>query len=330
VNYCPHTDVFTVAAAPLCSVGFHTNFLGTSCAICPGNNANTKSFSNTCSLHGQCTYSTCSTTLARCICNPPYVGAACQWNPNTDHFTLVTITNKAFTVSLNDVNETSGNVVYSVPSNFVANTDVGGSVIVAAYTNTNKVFVNPFTAPPATTNATSIGWRFEVTCPDNTYDSSTFGNSVGVVIPVDPTQINQFDLALSELYYYDVTISSWQLATKYCASSQTYYDVDFALRTISTTFCRPGQYNIFIAPPPPLGANTGHSFNPFPAPTIVSGAFPTTGLTGSNPIPPPLPVFTAVVADPSPHREVIVDPFNSSSLISYSSILIALLLIVFF
>ena len=330
-NYCPHTDFFTVNSAPICSAGYHTNYFSTSCAICPGNNVFTKVFGNSCNLRGECTYSTCVTSAARCICDAPYLGAACQWDPTSDSFTQVGIDNTAFTVSLDDVQETSGSVEFTVPSNFVASRDVGGNVFVAAYTASNSVFIDPSVLPPTDTTATPIGWRFEVDCPDNTYETTTFALPVSVVIPVDGT-LTQFELALSDIYYYDVTISAWREASRYCSSSAYSYVVDFPSGTISTSFCRPGQYNIFIAPPPALPANTGHSLNPHPSDSVLGAVKPTTGVTGNNPIPPPLPVFTNTNGDPSPVQKFVDEKFddNSSSLLSFSPLLVAVLLIFFF
>jgi len=334
-NYCPHTDIITVSAAPICSVGYHTNYYSSSCAICPGNNVYTKVFSNTCSLRGECTYSSCSTSAARCVCDSPYVGAACQWDPSVDSFTQVAITNTAVTVDLDDVQDTSDSVEFDIPSNFVASKDVGGEIILASFTTANSVFIDPFGSPPDSTTATPIGWRFEVDCPDNTYDTTTFNSAVSVVIPVDG-YMSQYELALSDIYYYDVSISAWRTASSYCSSSQYSYEVDFTDNTISTTFCRPGQYNIFIAPPPPLPANTGNSLNPHPADSILSGNRDTTGVTGFNPIPPPLPVFTNTAGDPSPAQKFLdnhlVDymAVASASMMSLSPLLIAVLLILFF
>jgi len=113
--------------------------------------------------------------------------------------------------------------------------------------------------------------------------------------------------------------NQWQNASIYCASNQVYYDVDFSTNTITANFCRPGQYNIFIAPPPPLPANTGNSLNPFPSNSILSGINPTTGVTGSNPIPPPLPVFTVTAGAVSPGQLLV----NDASLLSVSYLLIA-------
>jgi len=329
VNYCTYTDYFTVNRAPICSLGYTPNYFGTSCAICPGNNIYTKVFSNACNKQGTCTFSSCTTTAARCICKSPYVGAACQWNPTKESITQITINNKAFKTTLNDVAETIGDVVFVVPSNFVASSDVGGEIIIAAYNSTIPVFQNPFYRPPGSTSATDVGWRFEVDCPDNTYADTTFASPVGVFIPFNPYYINQFDLALSDLYYYDITLSSWQLASTYCSSSQSYYDIDFNNNTVATVFCRPGQYNIFIAPPPPLPANTGNSLNPFPAPGVISGTTPTTGVTGFNPIPPPLPVFTNTQGNLSPAQKFVDYHFGSSSILSYSTLLIAMLIFLF-
>lgn len=284
-QYCPFVESFTVVPGPDCLLGFNTNILGTLCAICPGN-FNTGclvDLANTCNFNGACDYSHCNDQVARCVCDSGFVGSSCQFDGSVafESNTLDT----GFSVTYSGLQFASGDVVLTAPSGLIASEAQVGTAYSALYDAANPFpgAVDPTANPPANTFYTGFSFLFETVCFDNTPIDEVFANdnAVQVFMPINLEFLDEDALPRLFLYYWDANVCAWVDALTLCSEDNQIQDTDFHADTVTTVFCRPGQYALFEVGVVIPETNTGHSNNPNPDQDLLSAdAYSTTGQTG--------------------------------------------------
>ena len=294
-GYCPHVDTVNVAAVLLCSEGFVPNIRSSECVPCPGSVFGS---SVECSGEGTCSYSKCFEDQAVCFCFFPFIGSACQFDTqdNNGLFDHEELNDRRFRMSLNNLRGTSDTVKFLAPGNLINETLQPGRAIVAGYYPDNLLFgaINPNVNPPANSVFSGIGWYWENSCFENALITDDFLTApVSVRLPIVPTAFTDLEILQVELRLWDAEQGEWIRSIDVCqqAGFDTTLFVDFYEMTITTGFCRPGQYALFVVPNSAPVPNTGNTNPPFPTLDQHSGTSPGTGRTGWQPAPPlPLPV----------------------------------------
>jgi len=332
-QYCPLVDQFTVIAGPDCLLGFNTNILGTLCAICPGN-FNTGclvDLANTCNFNGDCDYSHCNDQVARCVCDSGFEGSSCQFDGSVA-FEKNALDSSSFTITYSGLQFASRDVVLTAPGNLIAAASQVGNAFSALYDASNPFpgAVDPTANPPANTFYTGFSFLFETVCFDNAPIEETFANdnAVQVFMPINLDFLDEDALPRLFLYYWDANVCAWVDALTLCSNATQIQDTDFHDDTVTTVFCRPGQYALFevgVVTPAP---NTGHSNNHNPDQDLLSAdAYATTGQTGFAVVPPtPQPYFPPTdEGKPSPPKpNVHLTSSSDASATSVSLLLVAI------
>lgn len=107
-----------------------------------------------------------------------------------------------------------------------------------------------------------------------------------VVVPVEEKAFSSAQFYQTELYVYDPFTRTWNNAVEVCRQLgfSTSVQVDYVTKTLTSSFCRSGQYAWYIIPnSPPIQAPV--TYYPTRTPNVAS---PGTGRTGFQP-PPPMP-----------------------------------------
>ena len=331
-NYCPTSDLFSVAVAPICSEGYIPNIIGDTCVICPGNfvNDNVYFADSTCTEHGECGYSKCFTNKAVCFCNYPYVGFACQWNSIDDAslFDSSELNNNPFMLHVDNFPHTTGPTAFYAPGDLIAEGLQPGFAIVAGYDPSTPFFgaVNPASNPPTGTAYSGISWYWENTCDDNTIITNDFTAPVNMTIPIEPEVFTSEFLTQAQIWRHDDNTGNWVRSSSICSRigyNSTYLTVDLLSYTVSGSFCAPGQYAIFIVPVTPVPANTGNTIVRNPSFDELSTTASGTGKTGWQPKPPVRPPVNPQNFDPSPGKVLHLTSVDDAVTIAAGSITVA-------
>lgn len=332
-GYCPHSDIVAVANALMCSVGFVPNINGTVCVQCPGHISDAPSID--CNDEGTCGYSKCFHDRAVCFCFYPYIGFACQFNSletGDGLFDQDILDSSNFRLSLHNLPSTSGATKFLAPGNLIDPKFQPGRAIVAGYYTDNLFYnaVDPTANPPNNGAFTGISWYWENTCDENAIIRDAFRTApVSVQFQIDEDTITSLPLSALqvELYLYNTTSTSWVRSIDACklAGYNSTIFVDFYEFTLTTSFCYPGQYAMYIVPNVPAVPNTGITNPPNPGLDSLNGVTPGTGKTGWQPAP-PLPV--AVPEDLDAYRPSFKETDSSSSVLSVSLALLAVICMV--
>lgn len=331
-GYCPHVDEVPVSSALLCSVGFVPNINGTVCVPCPGHISDAPSID--CSDEGTCSYSKCFHDRAVCFCFFPYIGSACQFNTQANNglFDQQILNNQNFRLSLHNLQHTDGPTKFLAPGNLINATFQPGRAIVAGYYPDNLYYnaTDPTENPPANSVFSGIAWYWENTCDENALITDFFETApVSVQIPVVDAAFTDLEILQVELRLYNFTTGEWDSSIDICneAGFNSTLFVDFYEMTLTTSFCKPGQYALFVVPNTPPVPNTGNTNPPNPGLDSLSGITPGTGRTGWQPAP-PRPV--AVPEDLDAYRPSLrVETASSGSVLSVSFALLAVICMVF-
>ena len=324
-DYCPHTDIFDVAEDILCSAGFIPNIAGDVCVECPGNDEVNPSMH--CLNNGNCGFSKCFDDAATCFCFFPYVGSACQFDTSMDmHFDTALLTSNQIKLTLDNLPNTVDTTKFLAPGNLISPNYQVGRAVVAGYYPDDLFYnaVNPSMNPPSGSIFSGIGWYWENTCFDNTIIHDDFLTApVSVQIEVIPEAFTSMQFLQVDLYVYDSENMMWVSSIDACtdAGFDSSITIDLYDMTLITSFCKPGQYAIFVVPNNNQVPNTGNTNPPNPSLDQQSGTTPGTGRTGWQP-PPPLP--RAVEEDLSAY-----EPSNGQYESSSASVLSMTLALVF-
>jgi len=330
-GYCPLSDFYTVAEAPVCSLSSEANILGTKCYPCPGIFTDYNYYLPTtrvCLGQGTCGYTHCFTDRVTCSCEADYVGYACQWNTIFQAFEFDSSVLDESPFVLNIFPSTlTGPLELSAPGNLINETLQPGLAIAAPYPFYGAV--DPDDDPPMQAEYTGLTFYWENTCYENALVTSNFTAPVEAKFPMDPNVYSNQDLLEVQLCLWNSTSEKWVDSIDGCtgAGFDVQRSTDLYTFTFNTFICQPGQYALFVIPISSPVPNTGNTNNPHPGAEDVSDTFFLIS-TGWQPAPPlPLPIVAGDY-DPSPPLN---NPFGTGSpastlLVSFGVVLLAILL----
>eukprot|EP00168_Porphyra_purpurea_P003788 TRINITY_DN14401_c0_g1_i1.p3 TRINITY_DN14401_c0_g1~~TRINITY_DN14401_c0_g1_i1.p3 ORF type:complete len:129 (-),score=5.95 TRINITY_DN14401_c0_g1_i1:128-514(-) len=120
-------------------------------------------------------------------------------------------------------------------------------------------------------------------------------------MPINLEFLDEDALPRLFLYYWDANVCAWVDALTLCSENNQIQDTDFHADTVTTVFCRPGQYALFEVGVVIPETNTGHSNNPNPDQDLLSAdTYSTTGQTGFLVAAPPPSLTSRLRARDSP------------------------------
>lgn len=309
-NFCSSTFSFNVGSSVLCGQGYSPDSTGKACALCPGNSVsgNAVVVTNSCSNFGSCSFSSCFSNTARCVCPSSAFGTACEFSTKIQ-VTAVSLTAIAVVANVPGFSQTIGAATLQVPANTIPKAQQIGTLYIAPLNLLNPFpgQIDPSTSNPTNTFSTEIGFSASAGCSDNTPITGNFFSSPTITIPVDPSVYSPTQLSQFTLYYWNGL--KWRHASSLCTITTTF---DITTNTITTNICQSGIYNFFLDPPPQAPANTGNSNQINPPPTDISGGHPMEGTTGITGVQPP--------AGPGPYfpPNTNYNPSNNASPLSFS------------
>lgn len=330
-GYCARTDVYNVDSSALCAQGYVATINGSTCVTCPGNTDAIRQ-ANDCSGRGTCAYSKCDIDSSVCFCAFPYVGAVCQFPENEFDVNVETLNGDSFDFDFYDSDSTGRDILldFTAPGDLIDDRFQPGRAVFASYARYPLQVDPSLNIPIANGVYTGISWTWENLCYENTLIPN-FEAPVEVVLSLagNPPAVQFFQI---ELFVFNPTTRVWQDSSVVCRQlgfNQTDIVLDFVARTLTTSFCRSGQYAFFVVPNSRPAPNTGNNNLPNPPVFLQNGASPGTGRTGWQPAPPlPHPEENANY-DPSPRRPWHFDSEASASTITISLAALALMLAVF-
>jgi len=319
-----------VDASALCAQGYVATINGSLCVPCPGNTDAVRQATE-CSGRGTCAYSKCDFDSSVCFCSFPYVGSVCQFPQDEFDVAVNTLNTESFTESLIELDATGRRVdlTFNAPGNLVESIYQPGRSVLAGYSRYPLQVDPSMRIPIANGVFTGLSWTWENLCYENTLIPN-FEAPVEVVLtlPQDSPSVQFFQI---ELFVYNQLTRVWEDSAVVCdkLGFETDIVLDYVAKTLTTSFCRSGQYALYIVPNSRPAPNTGNNNLPNPPVFLQNGAAPGTGRTGWQPAPPlPRPEENAQY-DPSPRRPWHFDSESSASMISVSLAALALMLVVF-
>ena len=272
-DYCAHTDVYDVSANALCAQGYIATINGTTCVNCPGNTDAVRQASD-CSGRGTCAYSKCNYDSSVCFCTYPYVGSVCQFSQFDFGVRVEELTDEVLTTSLTLGDYYDYSALFTAPGDLVSAQYQPGRAVIANYARF-PLQVDPAMNIPVTNGVyTGISFTWENLCYENTLIPNFSAPVELVILPGEDTPAAQFYQI--ELFVWNPQTRVWEDSVEVCSGLGFETDIvlNFVDRTLTTSFCRSGQYAFYIVPNSRPAANTGYNTQPNAPVFLQNGASP--------------------------------------------------------